>query len=198
MRDGFFFFVIESFQVDGSIGDFAGLKDRAFRKSRVRIKFADAHTINLRAFGGAGGGGQELDHNAIRVETISVTFEQLHTHIGGVRFLSAFEISARKQDLHIHPLRIFGKHGADFGDGLRIQLALHIHLSERAASHANFRRLHSITATIESLQFALNGGVSRLRFKSAFHVPDRVVQFVFFVADNAHADVRDEIIGRRH
>ena len=50
-------------------------------------------------------------------------------------------------------------------DCLRIQFALHVHMCQRTARHADLRRLHAVTTAVQSLQFALNSRIRRLRFK---------------------------------
>ena len=98
--------------------------------------------------------------------------------------MSAFEVGICKQNLHVCALRVLRQHSADLCNGLRIQLALHIHVRERAARHADLGRFHAIAPAKQSLQFALNGGIGRLRFECAFHVPDGIIQFIFFIVDN--------------
>jgi hypothetical protein len=112
--------------------------------------------------------------------------------------LPASKIGKRQHDLHIGALGIFRQNSADLSDGLRIQLALHIYTRQCAARHADFGRLHAITATIQPLQFTLNGSVGRLRLESALHVPDGVIEFIFFISNNAQANMRNEIIGHSH
>ncbi len=103
--------------------------------------------------------------------------------------MSAFEIGISEQYLHIGTLRILRKNSADLGDGLRVQLALHVHVSKRAARHADLGRFHAIASAVQSLQFALNGGIGRLRFKSALHMPDGIIHFVLFIVDDAQTDM---------
>ncbi len=118
--------------------------------------------------------------------------------VAGVGALTALEIGIREEQLHIHALGVGGKHGADLGDGLRVQLAARIDAGERAARHAHFGRLHAVAPAVQPLQFSLNRGVGGLHFEGALHVPDGVVEFVFLVADDAQADVRHEVVGDSH
>ena len=112
--------------------------------------------------------------------------------------MSAFEIGMGKQDLHVGALRILSEHRADLRNGLRIQLALHIDAGKRTARHSDFGRFNPIPASIQPLQFTLNGGIRRLDLKRAFHVPDGVIKFVLFIADDAQTDMRHKIIRHRH
>jgi hypothetical protein len=80
------------------------------------------------------------------------------------------------------------------GDRLRVQLAAHIHVRQRAARHADARGLDAFTATVQALQFSLDGGVGRLDLEGALHVPDGIVDLVLLITDDAHAHVGDKVV----
>ncbi len=112
--------------------------------------------------------------------------------------MSAVEICTSQQHLHIGTVWLLCQNSTNLGNGLRIQLALHIHVSKRTACHADLGRLHAITSAIESLQFTLNGRIGRLCFEGTLHMPDGIVQFVLFITDDAHPHMRNKVIGHRH
>ncbi len=118
--------------------------------------------------------------------------------IGGIGLLARVEISARQERFHIVAIGILPKHGLDLGDGLRIQLALHVHVRKRAARHADLGRLHAIAPAEQAAQFTLNGRIRGLALEGALHVPDGIIEFPLIVTDDAHAHVGHEIIGDRH
>ncbi len=73
-------------------------------------------------------------------------------------------------------------------------------MRQRSAGQVDALWLNTIPASIQMPQFALNATVGGVDFKGAFHVPDRSAQVAFFVVDDAHAQVRDEIVwhGQQH
>ena len=69
-------------------------------------------------------------------------------------------------------------------------------MRKRAARHTDTRRRGAVSPSIQTLQLALHGGVRRLRFKRAFHVPDRVIEAILLIANQAHPHMRNKIARR--
>ncbi len=180
------------FECHRRVARFTRLKDRPIHLSRVRIEFDDALTIDLRSLGTFHA--KDLDQHAVGIETIRISAQERGGNVCRVVLLPASIMGNRKQSLHVTAARVLLQNAFDLGDRLRIQLALHIHVRQRAARHANTRGLDAVPAPIQPLQFGLYGGIGRLILEGAFHVPDRIVQFTLLVADDAHAHVRDEIV----
>jgi hypothetical protein len=106
-------------------------------------------------------------------------------------------IRTRQQALHILAARLFLQNILDLGNRLWIELTLYIHVRQRPMRHTDARKLDAVTAAVQALKLALDRGIRGLRFKGALHVPDRVVELVFFISNDAHAHICDKII-REH
>ena len=162
----------------------------------VGVKFNHPLTVRLHVVGFIRA--ENFDEHGIGIVTIRIPPQQGGSRFRGVGLLPAFVMGFCQQGAHITAPGIFGKHALDFRDRLRVQLPFHIHLGKRAARHANARRRRIASSHIQSLQFALHGGVRGLGFKSALHVPDGIIEFILLIADDAHAHMRDKVARRAH
>ncbi len=155
----------------------------------------DTLPIDLGAFS-APGAGQYFHHETVCLKGVRILFKQGVAHFSCFDPLAGFEVHTRQQNLQVCAVRVFGKHRANFCDGLGVLVAPGVHLGKRAARQADLERFHTIAASIQPFEFSLQGRIGGLLLVGALHVPDSSIQVIFLVADEAHGQVRDEIIGR--
>ena len=123
-------------------------------------------------------------------------FKQVDAGFRGFDLHPGAEISSRQQVFHIVTGFIFSQHRFNLNNGLGELPTPGIHLRQRAARQADLGRFQPITAAIQALQLTLYPAIRRVNIKGALHVPDGSLEVFLLVADDAHPQMRDEIIRR--
>ena len=138
---------------------------------------------------------QHLNHDAIGSQAVGEFLQHLPGCFGGFGAHPGFGVDLCQEHAQVKAALVFGQGGAHFGNGLLVKIAFGIHARQGAARGANFGRLHTIPASIQTAQFVLDRAVAWLGLKGAFHMPDGFIQVALVLADDAHAHMGDEIVG---
>ncbi len=187
------YIVFEPVDRDSGIGDAIDFKQGTGYKGRIRVESLDTLFILFHAASQARAR-QDIDQDAVGIQAVWILPKQFRANFSRFHLHPGAKIGPRQQNFHVITGWVFGQHRFDFDNRLLILPPFGVHLGQRAARQADFRRLQAITTPIQTAQFVLHAGIGWGNFVGPLHVPDCSVQIPLLISYNTHAKMRDKII----
>ena len=96
-------------------------------------------------------------------------------------------------NLQIDAIGLFFQHFPQVGYGFVVQIALGVDTRQCAARQGDALRGDAIAPRIQAAQFTLNQLIARRDIEGALHMPDRQIEFIVAIVNNAQADARHKV-----